>query len=58
LSQTKTRSAIVHVASSKPTELVVGVTAQLIKPIKIPLWYPYIICSSVDHQFEDCPTKA
>lgn len=41
----------------KSIEPIVGVTTQPTKPFRIPLTYPYTICSNINHWSRDCPEK-
>ncbi len=38
-------------------ELIVGTKPQLVKLGKIPIRYPCIICSSIEHRSKECPRK-
>ncbi len=41
----------------KVVELVAKVSAQLVKPVRVSLRYPCIICSNFEHHALDCPRK-
>jgi hypothetical protein len=41
----------------KSTEPIVGTKTQLVKLRKIPLGYPYIIGSNIEHRYGKCPRK-
>ncbi len=47
----------VPIVPTKVVELVVEVSAQAIKPIKVPFRYPCIINSTFEHHALDCPRK-
>jgi hypothetical protein len=51
----KKEEPIVHVVTTKVVEPVVEITTQHVKPIKIPLTYPLVICSSFKHHALDYP---
>jgi hypothetical protein len=51
----KREKFIIHVVTTKVTEPVVEITTQCVKPIKIPLTYPCVICSISEHHAPDCP---
>jgi hypothetical protein len=53
----KREELVVPIISTKVTEPVVGVIAQLVKSAKVPLKYPCIICSIFEHRALDCPRK-
>ncbi len=48
---------VISIATVKSIKPVTWFNAQPIKPIRIPLCYPCIICFSVDYQFGDCFKK-
>jgi hypothetical protein len=45
------------IVPTKVVKLVVEVTAQLVKPTRVPLRYPCYICFSSKHHAHDCPKK-
>ncbi len=45
------------IAIVKSIELVIETKSQPIKPIRIHVWYPYIIISNVEHKYRECPNK-
>ncbi len=53
----KKEEHVVPSTSTKVDELIVGVITQPIKPTRVPLKYPYIICSNFEHCALDCPKK-
>ncbi len=48
---------VIHVVPTKVTKPIVEIITQFVKPTKIPLTYPYIICSSFEHRALDCFRK-
>jgi hypothetical protein len=53
----KKREIHVIFVVTKTIESIVEVTTQLAKPMKVPLQYPCIICSNMEHRLKNCPYK-
>jgi hypothetical protein len=48
---------VILVVPTKTIESIIEVTTQLTKPMKVPLQYPCIICSNMEHRLRNCPCK-
>jgi hypothetical protein len=53
----KKEEHVVPIVHTKVVEPITEVTTQLIKPAKIPLWCPCVICYSFEHHTPNCPRK-
>jgi hypothetical protein len=53
----KRKVQVVPTVIIKSTKLVIGTKTQLVKLEKIPIHYPCIICSNVEHRSGECPQK-
>jgi hypothetical protein len=53
----KKEESIVLIVSTKVAKSMAKMTAQLVKPTRVPFKYPCIICSSFEHYAPDCLRK-